>query len=170
MIKDAGDGRPGGSGPYLKPSDGPAAHQGAVYVVAGNAGYSGEGLTGTLDYPAMYMSSLQVGSLVVDVDGPRLDLRFLGADGVTEDWFTIIKGAAPEPFHISRVHLGRGLSELEWKSTPGVAYQVEASDSLTGGGWVRAGAPIVATGATSHWASHSEPWLSRRFYRVRVAP
>ena len=40
MLKDAGSGRPDGTGAYLNPDTGPAARQGAVYVVAGNAGWA----------------------------------------------------------------------------------------------------------------------------------
>ncbi|HAM72375.1 MAG TPA: hypothetical protein DCM86_12095 [Verrucomicrobiales bacterium] len=170
MARDAGDGSEEGSGPYLKASDGHTGHEGAVYVVAGNAGWTGEGGYGALDHPAMYMGVNELGSLVIDVDGPRLDLRFLRMDGVTADRFTILKGAAPATFHISRMYLGSDLSEIEWKSVPGVTYQVEVATSMDGGGWVKVGAPIVATGATSYWWSYDEPWLSERFYRVSVVP
>jgi hypothetical protein len=99
MKVDGGDGREDGDGAYEKvvrgavPYSGPG--DGIVYAVVGT---SGRVLGGPLDHPAMYISLNQLGSLVVDVDGDRLDAWFLddscGAPGCTtsiQDYFTIIK-------------------------------------------------------------------------------
>lgn len=94
MQKDGGDGRADGQGSYRKPSSGPAPHEGAVYVVAGSSGMiSG----GSLDYPAMYLSLNTLGSLVIDVDGRRLDVRFIDSTGARRDYFTVVKGPASPP-------------------------------------------------------------------------
>jgi hypothetical protein len=81
----------GGSGrdpsPYTKPPGTPS-HEGAVYVVAGSSGKTSGGL---LNHPAMYISLNQLGSLVLDIDGSRLDARFLRSDGTVGDSFTILK-------------------------------------------------------------------------------
>jgi PKD repeat protein len=94
MKKDGGDGRSDGQGAYAKPTSGPAPHEGAVYVVAGS---SGQTSGGTLDHPAMYLSLNVLGSLVLDVDGNRLDARFLDAGGARRDYFTLVKNPAPPP-------------------------------------------------------------------------
>ncbi len=87
MILNGGNGREDGSGAYLKPA-GLSANKGTVYVVAGSAS---ETLLGPLNHPAMYASFARLGSLVIDVDGNRLDARFLRETGVIDDYFTIRK-------------------------------------------------------------------------------
>ena len=94
MIKDSGSGRPSGTGAYSKPSSGIAPHEGAVYTVAGS---SGQASGGALNHPAMFISLNQLGSMVLDVDGNRLDAKFLRETGAIDDSFTILKGAAPTP-------------------------------------------------------------------------
>lgn len=95
-IKNGGDGRPGGDGPYTKAQMGPHPHQGTVYVVAGT---SGRADGGTLDHPAMFTSLSVLGSLVLDVLGNRLDATFIDDAATVRDSFTIIKGSeiAPDP-------------------------------------------------------------------------
>ncbi len=83
MIVDGGDGRANGDGEYIKDTIG------AVYVVAGS---SGKVSAGSLDHPVMYLSLPQLGSVVLDVDGNRLDAAFLSDTGVIEDYLTMLKG------------------------------------------------------------------------------
>ena len=96
-IKDAGSGRADEpDGAYGKD---PGAHRGAVYCVAGSSGYYGGG---ALDHPAMYLSLGEIGSLILDVDGDRLDAKFLNHQGVIRDYFSISKAplvtiSAPQP-------------------------------------------------------------------------
>ncbi len=87
MKKDGGSGRP--PTVYNKQHTGVNPHEGAVYVVAGTSGLVAGG---ALDYPAMYFSESQLGSLVLDVNGQTLDAKFLRETGALDDWFTIIKG------------------------------------------------------------------------------
>ena len=89
MILDDGDGRPSGDGAYQKPAPGP--HTGAVYTVAGS---SGKTSSGSFDHPAMFISLSVLGSLVLDVDGNRLDATFLQSTGAVRDTFTILKGSS----------------------------------------------------------------------------
>jgi len=89
MKIDPGDGREDGSGPYQKESTGPIPHSGIVYTVAGS---SGQITGGTLDHPAMFLSLNELGSLVLDVNDTRLDLRFLDTNDVVRDYFTMFKG------------------------------------------------------------------------------
>jgi predicted phage tail protein len=94
MQKDGGSGREDGTGAYRKPSAGPAPHEGAVYAVAGS---SGQTSGGTLNHPAMFISLNVLGSMVLDVDGNRLDAVFLDSTGVRRDYFTLVKGTTLAP-------------------------------------------------------------------------
>lgn len=85
---DAGSGRADASGAYKKPEGGLIPHQGAIYIVAGS---SGQISGGTLNHPAMFVSLNQLGSLVLDIDGKRLDAKFIRENGLTNDYFTILK-------------------------------------------------------------------------------
>ncbi len=91
MKIDAGNGQESGSGTYLKPG-GRAGRKGAVYTVIGQSCQAGGG---TLDHPAMYKSLAVLGSLVLDLNGNRLDARLLRETGAIDDFFTIIKNIAP---------------------------------------------------------------------------
>jgi hypothetical protein len=90
MKLNAGDGRPSGSGAYIKPLNGSQAHKGSVYAVAGSAGQA-TSTQSDFPHPAHYISLLNLGSLVLDVNGTRLDGTFVRENGTTPDTFTIIK-------------------------------------------------------------------------------
>ena len=90
MKVDAGDGRRGGNGPYHKPTPQQAPFEGAVYVVAGSSAHTGGG---SLNHPVMVSSQSVGGSLVLDVNGGVLDLRFLDESGAVTDSFAILKGS-----------------------------------------------------------------------------
>ena len=91
MKKNPGDGSATGDGVYQKPAAVGAPHAGAVYAVAGTAGKL---FVGPLDHPAMAVSFRTLGSMVLDVNGNRLDAIFLDSiitgDGI-RDAFTILK-------------------------------------------------------------------------------
>ena len=97
MIRNSGNGREDGTGAYRKPVRTPSANQGTVYVVAGTSGetlYWTGGSTAQANpnpHPAMYLSRLNLGSMVLDVNGSRLDARFLRETGAIDDYFTILK-------------------------------------------------------------------------------
>ena len=87
MTLSRGD---GDAWPYVKPLD-RTPNAGTVYAVVGNSGLLAGG---TLDHPVMARSLLTLGSLVIDVSGPRLDARMIDAKGAVRDRFTILKGRA----------------------------------------------------------------------------
>jgi hypothetical protein len=89
-VLDGGDGRREGDGVYRKPTPGRAANEGVVYVVAGASSRVG---SGSYDHPVMWQSEPTLGSFVFDVDGLRLDARYLDATGYTHDHFSMEKGA-----------------------------------------------------------------------------
>lgn len=103
MVLDDGDGRIDGDGPYQKQTPGSGPHEGIVYVTAGAAALAGGG---TLDHPVMAQSLNVTGTLVLDVEGLRLDGRYISQTGAVLDSFTILKGA---PVGVEPPHDVRGL-------------------------------------------------------------
>jgi acid phosphatase type 7 len=91
MKLDPGNGRESGTGAYRKAGLGTNPHEGAVYTVAGASGSTGGG---SLDHPIMVTSLDVLGSMIIDVDGQRLDARYLDNNGSIRDSFTILKGGA----------------------------------------------------------------------------
>jgi hypothetical protein len=91
-ILDAGDGRPDGDGAYEKFPRGPVPYvgpgDGAVHTVAGSSGHT---TPGTFGHPVMFVSHEVLGSVILDVDGLRLDVRFLTDSGAVLDRFAIEK-------------------------------------------------------------------------------
>jgi len=85
---DGGSGRENDTGAYKKPTGGPVEHQGAVYAVVGS---SGQTSGGTLNHPAMFVSLNNLGSMVLDISSNRLDAKFIRENGVTNDYFTMLK-------------------------------------------------------------------------------
>lgn len=90
MVLDNGDGREGGDGAYFKDGSAPLANDGAVYTVAGSSGKATG--SGSLNHPAMFYSIKNLGSVVLDIDGNRLDAVFISQTGAVLDSFTMING------------------------------------------------------------------------------
>lgn len=75
--------------PYLK--DTITKKDGTVYVVAGSAGQVG-GTQASFPHDAMFYSdATNGGSVILDVEANRLDLKWLCGDGTMRDKFTIFK-------------------------------------------------------------------------------
>jgi hypothetical protein len=89
MKLDGGDGREDGDGAYSKPETGPNPHAGTVHAVCG---CSGKLTGGPFGHPAIFTHHLVLGSMVIDIDGDRLDAVFLDKDGNILDYFTTVKG------------------------------------------------------------------------------
>lgn len=87
-IVDKTSGNPITSHPYIKPRGLKVSHSGTVYAVLGCSGKIGGG---SLNHPVMYKSLNVHGSMVIDVDGDRLDARFVTAQGTIADHFAVIK-------------------------------------------------------------------------------
>ncbi len=81
--KDGGDGRVDGSGAYQKDA---FPNEGAVYCVSGS---SSQVDNGSLDHPAMFFAVSTLGSVILEVEGKRLDLQFLDGEGQVLDYFTL---------------------------------------------------------------------------------
>ena len=163
MIRDAGSGRPGDTGAYIKSPTGPNANQGAVYVVAGCSGWA------TFRYgyhPVMFFDELEMGSVVLDINSNRLDAVFLRETGAIDDSFTILKGVPAEPLRLATFRVRNGQSIARWKSVAGQAYQVERTANLENPDWQPVSGNITATGATTSWTNAVPPGDANNFYRV----
>jgi hypothetical protein len=89
MILDSGGGRDDEDGAYNKPGIAGTPHEGAVYAVAGSSGKISDA---PLNHPAMYISLVELGSMVLDVSGNQLEATFLDKAATVRDSFTITKG------------------------------------------------------------------------------
>ncbi len=84
----SGSGRIGDTGAYIKDLTGDSPLDGEVCFTAGS---SGKVSGGSLNHPAMYLSLNHLGSCVMDVQGHRMDMKFLNSTGQFEDSLTILK-------------------------------------------------------------------------------
>ncbi len=150
MVLDRGDGKANGDGAYGKATAGKAPHEGAVYVVAGSAGWvSG----GPLNHPAMHVSLANLGSFVIDVDGDRLNAKFLGLSGV-EDEFTLVKGEARTLFRDQpRISVSAG-GRQDWQLVAGTAHANQFY-VLAGSYGTTPGLPLFGL----HIPLNPDPWL-----------
>jgi UDP-2,3-diacylglucosamine pyrophosphatase LpxH len=79
--------------PYIKKTE---ANKGTVYVVAGSAGQLGGTSTGYPHKAMYYSDSEHGGAMVLEVEGNRLDAKWIGVDGVIRDQFTMEKDVNKE--------------------------------------------------------------------------
>ena len=81
---DSGNGRGDEDGVYRKESN----PEGAVYVLAGSSGKIGYT---PIHHPANFIEDVVLGSMVIDVEGDRMDVRMLRENGTVQDYFSITK-------------------------------------------------------------------------------
>jgi len=167
MKKDGGSGREDGTGAYSKPTVGPAPHEGAVYAVAGS---SGQISGGTLNHPAMFVSFNTLGSMVLDVDGNRLDAKFLDSTGVVRDYFTMVKGgtaptAPAAPSGLGATAASSTLVNLAWTDHAGNEDGFEVERSTDGVSFAQHG--TAGMNATSY-ADATVQASTTYWYRVRA--
>ena len=86
MLIDNGDGKSDGDGSYEKLYS--QVNNGVVYTVAGSSGKAGGG---SLDHPVHYVSYEELGSVVLDFNGDRVDATFVSPNTSIEDHFSIVK-------------------------------------------------------------------------------
>ena len=127
MKKSPGDGSATGDGAYQKPAAVGTPHAGAVYVVAGS---SGKRKSGPFDHPAMAVSMATLGSMVLDVNGRRLDAMFLDSNGNILDDFTILKVLNVAPTFSSSATIS--VAENQTAVVTVEATDDDADDSITG--------------------------------------
>ena len=166
MILDPGDGRTNGAGAYTKAVSGPGAHQGAVYVVAGCSGQV-TFRTSPTNHPVMITSLLRLGSLVLDIDGNRLDAKFLRETGAIDDSFTILKGVPGGGLRLAAWEFTNGMVTLTWRSMPDKSYYVQRATNLEIPDWTNVSGSVPAMGVTTTWRDVIDPsGANKMFYRV----
>ncbi|MCG8671932.1 MAG: metallophosphoesterase family protein [Pseudomonadales bacterium] len=87
MKVDSGDGREDGDGAYEKMYS-QVQDSGVIYTVAGS---SGKISNGSLDHPVHYISLKELGSVVLDFDGDRVDAQFISPGQAVNDYYTVQK-------------------------------------------------------------------------------
>ncbi len=161
MILDSGSGNPESEDDfaYQKTTDG------TVYIVNGS---SGQATFTTGVHPAMYTSILQLGSVVIDIDGNTLVERFIRETGEVQDTFTIIKNLpeSPQQLRITSSTLVSGALSLSWQSRPGSRYVVERAADLSGRRWQAVSEPITARSSSLSWTHPFGAHAPAAFYRV----
>jgi len=164
MKKDGGSGRENGTGAYSKPTNGLAPHEGAVYAVAGS---SGQASGGTLNHPAMYISLNSLGSMILDVNGSRLDAKFIDQTGATQDYFTLIKGGLipAAPSGLSATAVSTGQINLNWtdNSSNETGFKIERSTDNVNFAQIT----TVGSGVTSY-SNTGLNVSTTYYYRVRA--
>jgi hypothetical protein len=90
-VKQPGNGRADGDGVYRKPRV-RTAHGGEVSVVSGSSGSAGSKTKPpAFGHRAMWIAFNDLGSVVLDIEGLRLDLTFINERAEKLDWFAIEK-------------------------------------------------------------------------------
>ena len=141
MLKNNGSGRADGTGSYDKPTSGPSAHEGTVYLVSGNGASLGGG---SLNHPVMYRSRNLLGSAVLDFEANRLDAKSLLSTGVIDDYFTMTKGA--NPLRILAAQASGTNLFVSWQSVAHRTYRVQYSP-VAGPPWTNFAGPFAGDGA-----------------------
>ncbi len=108
--------------PYVKHSN--ATNEGIVYVVAGSAGWTPGGQASFPHEALPFANKTNAGSMILEVEGNRLDAKWISENGLVDDKFTIVKDdMAPKdslvivPSNQTSVSLKAGLKDsYVWKT------------------------------------------------------
>jgi hypothetical protein len=103
--------------------------------------------------------------MVIDIDGNRLDARFLREAGAIDDWFTLIKTGPEAPLSLAGFSISNGNVSARWISTKGGTYQLQSACCLGNSQWSNVGVAVYATSATTA-TTNSLPEGAARYYRV----
>ena len=164
MVRDASLGQ---SPAYRKPAGGIGANRGAVYVVCGNSGQGGYFTFPR--HPAHAVNLSGFGSVVVDVDGLRMDVKFLRETGAIDDSFTIDKSQpAPEVNPTLRVDRIPGALDFSWPTSLPV-FQLESRgepDSVAA--WLPIPYAPTVVGRSNFIRLELTP--TNQFFRLRSVP
>ena len=157
-IIDDGNGNPSGSGAYRKANGG---NNGAIYSVAGSSGKLGNG---TLDHPVMVTNLIELGSMVIDVNGDQLDAVFLNDNGEVRDSFRIVHDDTDTPTDTTESHAQLSPESGELYIGRGVLDK----DKEIGPSWMRVDfAPLTTGTHTISVSWESEANLRYSIFRER---
>lgn len=114
---------------YIKQLNG--SNEGTVYVVCGNSGSGEPGAD--LNHPAMIVGDDGYGSLIIEVNGGRLDCKYLRSDNTIFDHFTIVKPDGSQPistFATEKINLDLKLYPNPTKNELNVEFNLEKEAML----------------------------------------
>jgi hypothetical protein len=134
MALDSSWGRTDAGGAYAKPAGGVGNGRGTVYAVCGCSGEGNHG--GFALHPAMATNDGGYGSMIIDIDGLRMDAKFLKQTGEILDYFTIDKttpGTNRPSLQITAAKAGR--TTITWP-TSRPEFFLEASRQVAPAGWM----------------------------------
>jgi hypothetical protein len=161
MILDRSLGRTNDTGPYQKPAGGMGNRKGTVYAVCGCSGEGGWG--GFALHPAMATNYGGFGSMVLDVNGLRLDARFVRETGEIQDYFSIDKSMPVTNGPELKIVRQTDRVVLEWPtSKPGFALGTKPR--VDGGLWERTTNILISTGRKNQM--HVDLSHTNRFFRL----
>ncbi|MCB9048936.1 MAG: metallophosphoesterase [Lewinellaceae bacterium] len=124
MGLNLGDGRLNGNGAYTKTAGTGPSSKGTVYIVTGSAGKKGNI---DVTHPVMFSSIPELGSMLIEVTGNQMDLKFIRENGNVQDYFTIIKqGLVGSPPTVSVTAPANGTN---YTSPQTITINANASDS-----------------------------------------
>ena len=126
---------------------------GTLYVVSGG---SSKTAPGTFNHPAMAVGGEWLGSLVLEVDGDRLDLRFLDGNGVVGDRVSLITADPPPVIWTSPLQAGAPASLQVRQGVPGAAFHVWTGTS-TGSVQLPQGLSGLAPPVSLRWSGVFDP-------------
>jgi hypothetical protein len=100
----------------------------------------------------MFVSLMELGSMVLDIDGHRLEAKFLRENGVIQDCFTIVKGGSPG-FRITAISISGNTLTLTWNSALQTNYRVQRADNLHAM-WTTISPDIAGDANSTSWSHH----------------
>ncbi|WP_160715100.1 metallophosphoesterase [Chitinophaga solisilvae] len=171
--------------PYVLPSA--KSYHGTVYVVAGSAGQIGGTQSSYPHAVSYYSNSDKSGSLVLEIEGNRLDAKFVASDKTIKDRFTILKDAnkkttvqatAGQPLELTASWIGN----YQWNNgavtrsitvTPsaGTSTYYVSDNSVAGSQCVRDSFVVVTTALARLGQTDSIPASSKKVaFTFRVYP
>jgi hypothetical protein len=118
QVRQVGWGQPVGDRAYRNTTLGGS---GTMYVVSGG---SSKIAPGSFNHPAMAVGGEWLGSLILEVDGDRLDLRFLDGNGVVGDRVSLVTADPPPVVWTSPLQAGASASLQVRQGVPGAAFYV----------------------------------------------
>jgi hypothetical protein len=142
MILNSGYGRTNVDGAYLKPAGGMSSHRGCVYAVCGCSGAGGLD-EGYPLHPAMKLNHGGFGSMILQVNGLRLDAQFLRDTGVVDDYFTIDKSLDTTNRPALAINRSTNGAVISWPTSK-PAYSLRAASSISTTNWLPV-APLAVT-------------------------
>jgi hypothetical protein len=167
MVLDARLGRTNQGGAYVKPAGGLGGHCGTVYTVCGCSGEGGPNSFFYGKHPAMATNLSSFGSLLIRVDGLRLDLQFLRPSGVVDDYFTIDKSQPTSVSPSLSIAHGAGGAKLSWPtSLP--AYSLVGAPTVESTTWLPVSNSIHRVGRRNFLNAGFQ--ATNQFFRLRSVP